>query len=289
MYNTDSSLLERFKNKIQTEANNNDPKPLVYLTRNKTPITSQKYWEKQLITSTIGTRSSIAARRPVGSLLADMIFTSQIVGGNAIIKKAAPTLNINDMVWQTVTTLVNISELSLMFDGIMKLVEGKVETYTVGELPTVFYVTTSGSLVGLDLDTDTTFTISDDAVNIASVRGLYSEAIGLDDGIWCFYTNTAGELWEARVFENEVIELTQITMKPTGVTSWLDIWAGRTFDYRIVLQIKGNDGKVYTLLSASRPSGFGVGIEYVKFSSITATGKIGLIPPYLISAENVGV
>ena len=88
MYKVDPILLEKFQSMQQTRANNNDPRPLVYITRNKTAITSQRFWEKQKITSTVGTRSSIAVRRPEGNLTGDMIFVAQVEDGNAVIRKA---------------------------------------------------------------------------------------------------------------------------------------------------------------------------------------------------------
>ena len=150
----------------------------------------------------------------------DMIFVAQVESGNAVIRKAQPRINLTDMVWSHVTTLNNVSELSIMFDGYMKMVEGKVESYTTGELPAVFYVDSDNSLKGWNMNNDIQFTISDTAYNVASVRGLYSEAADLNDGIFVFYTNASGELWEARVLNDEVTELTQITLKPEGATGW---------------------------------------------------------------------
>lgn len=290
MYNTDQTLVDRFYNNIQTEANNNDPRPLVYITRNKTAITSQRYWEKVLITPTVGTRSSIAVRRPLGAFMGDMIFTAQVEGGTARIKYAEPKSNLSDMVFTDLTFIPNVSELSIMFDGFMKQSSDEVvETYTIGNLPYVFYVDTSNSLKYINLDDESiNGTISDDATNIATVRGLYAESIGMDDGIWCFYTNSLGELWEARILEGEVVELTQITLLPTGVTAWLDVWAGFTFDYRIILQLKGNDEKVYTLMSNSRPSGYSL-VETFQYS-LKVTDRVmfqcGEEPPMLYSISN---
>lgn len=289
MYNADQILIDRLYNNIQTPENNNDPRPLAYITRNKTAIASQRYWEKQLVASSIGTRSSIAVRRPEGSLLADMIFTAQVVDGDAIIRYAKPKTNLSEMSWSVLTTIEDISELSIMFDGYMVIDIERVEMYTEGSLPYVFFVDTSGSLKMRNLSSDTEdITISDDAVNVASVRGLYSEAADLDDGIWVFYTNTAGELWEARILDGEVSELTQITLLPSGVTTWIDCWAGLSFDYRIILQLKGDDGKVYTLVSASRPSGFSM-LEYLALTKVKVYGQCGEEPPALLSVETVGV
>ena len=284
MYNADPTLLDKFKTSIQTKSENTDPRPLVYITRNKTAITSQHYWEKQRITSTVGTRSSIAVRRPEGSLLGDMIFTAQVENGTAIIRKAEPKMNLADMEWTQVATIPNVSELSIMFDGYMVMRDNIVEAYTTGDLPIVFYVDNATSLKCWNMNNDAEFTISDTAYNVASVRGLYSEAAGLDDGIWVFYTNSLGELWEARVLNDEVAELTEITLKPSGVTGWEDVWATLTFDYRVALQLKGDDGNVHTLMSYSRTGGFS-NIEYfgVKGAKVDS-GQCGIIPPNFVGA-----
>ena len=288
MYKVDPILLEKFQSMQQTRANNNDPNPLAYITRNRTPITTQRFWEKLRVTSTVGTRSSIAVRRPEGNLTGDVIFVAQVEDGNAVIRRSDAMLSLTDMMFTHVATLNNVSELSIMFDGYMKMVEGKVESYTVGELPVVFYVDSSNSLKGWNMNTDVTFTISDTAYNVASVRGLYSEAADLNDGIFVFYTNAEGELWEARVLDDEVVELTEITLLPDGVTGWVDVWASLTFDYRVVLQLKGNDGNTYSLLSASRPSGFSL-LEYVNLSKISGMGQIGETALTILSIDTVGV
>jgi len=291
MYNADTILRERFGSMMQTRANNNDPRPLVYALRNSTAIKTQKFWEKQLITETVGTRSSIAVKRPEGSFLGDEIYTAQVESGSAVIRRAYPKNNIMDMEWTTVATISDVSELSIMFDGYMKQsADGTVESYTVGELPYVFFVDISGSLKMRNIDDVSAgdITISDNAVNVASVRGLYAEAIDLDDGILLYYTNSTGQLWEAIIHEGVVDELTQITLLPIGVTSWIDIWAGRTFDWRIILQLKGDDSKVYTLISKSRPSGYSF-LERIELNNVVISGVIGLTPPYLVSAENMEV
>jgi hypothetical protein len=46
-----------------------------------------------------------------------MIFVAQVEDGNAVIRKAEPRINLTDMVWSHVTTINNVSELSIMFDG----------------------------------------------------------------------------------------------------------------------------------------------------------------------------
>lgn len=282
MYKVDSLLLEKFNERVQ------QPSPLVYISRNQTAITAQRFWERDLITSTVGTRSSIAIRRPEGSFEADMIFTAQVENGTAIIRYAEPWPNIEDMKWNILTTLPNVSELSIMFDGYMEQIEGVVECFTTGNLPIIFYVDSSNSLKGWNMNTDVIFDISDTAYNVASVRGLYSKSASLDDGIFVFYTNASGQLWEASILGDEVTALTQISLKPLGVTGWIDVWASLTFDYRVLLQLKGNDGKVYELISKSRPSAFSL-LEYAYSKKVTLSGVFGAIPPTLIWCENINV
>jgi len=290
MYMADTIVSERFGSPMQTKANNNDPTPLVYVMRNKTAIHSQKFWEKQRITPDVGTRSSIAVKRPEGSFLGDEIFTAQVESGTAVIRRSYPRNNIMDMEWTTMATISDVSELSIMFDGYMKQsADGTVESYTIGELPYVFFVDSSGSLKMRNMDDvgSGDITVSDNAVNVASVRGLYADAIDLDDGILLYYTNSSGQLWEAIILNGEVSELTQITLKPTGVTSWLDIWAGRSFDYRVMLQLKGDDDKVYTLISKSRTSGYSL-LEHINIS-VSMSAKFGEEIPLLLSVKNEGV
>ena len=284
MYKCDSFLLEKYNERVQ------QPSPLIYITRNKTSITTQHFWDKQLITTTIGTRSSVAVRRPYGSLTADMIFTAQVENGSAVIRYAEVISNTKKMKWSVLTTLLNVNELSIMFDGYMIKTDEKVESYTTGDKPYAICVNTDGSLKVVNLNTESQIpiTISDVAVNVASVRGLYSPWTGIDDGILIFYTNSLGELWEAQLLNEEIQYVSQILLLPPGVTKWLDCWATTTFDYRILLQLKGDDGKVYSLLSDSRPSGFAC-VEHVNYN-IKVIGEFfaecGYIPPSVLLGYN---
>lgn len=289
MYNLSNDLSERLNNRIQTKANNNEPRPVVYLVRPTTQIQSQKFWEKTIITSDVGTRSSIAIRRPKDSLVGNMVFVAQVVAGTAVIKAAAPLSNLKLMKWTIVKTIHNVSELSILFDGYMEKTELNVESYTIGTLPYVIYVDTSGSLKVINLDDpDMELSISTNAVNVASVRGLYSADANLDDGILVFYTDSQNRLWESAIINGAISYVTQITNKPEGVTGWLDCWAERTFDFRITLQLKGDDGKVHILMSTSRTSGFST-LEYLKVSNISVKGQWGSQPPNLTIVDSVGV
>lgn len=290
MYKVDPSLLERFNSSYQVESENNDPRPEVYITRNRTAISTQRFWEKKQISSVVGTRSSIAVRRPKYSTLGDMIFVAQVESGVAVIRYAYENPNMARMKWTELTRIENVSEISLMFDGTMVKRNGIVEAYTVGDKPYAIYVDSYGSLKAVNLDSTNLeeITISDLAVNVASVRGLYSEVAGVDDGIFIFYTNTLGELWEVQMLDGVVQYLSKINRFPSGVTAWLDCWATLTFDYRVMLQLKGNDGNVYTLPSKSRPSGFTT-FDHMQLSKIVTSGNSGVIPPVPLNSYNVGV
>ena len=106
-----------------------------------------------------------------------------------------------------------------MFDGYMKQSSDEtVEVYTTGQLPYVFYVDSSDSLKYLNLDDEeVSGTISDDAVNVASVRGLYAESIDMDDGIFGVLYQFRWRVVGGKIFGGEVTELTEITLLPEDV------------------------------------------------------------------------
>ena len=120
--------------------------------------------------------------------MTDMIFVAQVEDGDAVIKFAEPNTNLSKMTFTHLKTIEDVSELSIMFDGYMKQSSDEtVEVYTTGQLPYVFYVDSSDSLKYLNLDDEeVSGTISDDAVNVASVRGGSIPRLSiLDDGNIC--------------------------------------------------------------------------------------------------------
>ena len=279
MYYASDQLLAKLKESKQ------DIKPLVYITRPTTAMSAQRYWERQRVDAH-GSACGIAVRRPIGRMLADRVYMSQVINGNVAIMYADVEDNLNEMVWTSLASISGATEVSLVFSEIMKKVSDKVEAYTTGTHPYVFWIDSAGTAKFRNLNNPSDISVGANAIKLATTAGLYSEPAEVDDGIFCFFVNTSGELWEARIHNDTVQEITDVTELPAGVTSWSDVWAGRTFDYRIALQLKGDDGNVYTLMSKSRPSGFRQ--DYIQVSNISISGNWGKEPPTLLSVETVG-
>ncbi|QRN86039.1 hypothetical protein JR334_02050 [Clostridia bacterium] len=279
MYYASDQLLSKLKESKQAI------KPKVYITRPTTAISAQRFWERQKVADA-GTACSIAVRRPLNNMLADRIYMAQVVSGSATIMYSDTNDNLNEMEWHTLETISDAVEVSLCFENIMQKENDIVEAYTIGEHPYVFWIDSSGNVKFKNLDLSAEMTLSSSASKVSTTAGLYSSAADVDDGIFCFYITNAGTLWESRIFDGIVQETTQITELPIGVTNWLDVWAGRTFDYRVVLQLKGDDSNIYTLMGKSRPGGFRQ--DYIGVSTIKLSGLWGKEPPELLSIETVG-
>lgn len=286
MYRTNDQIIERSKNPIQTIANNSDFRANVSIVRNRTELRYQRHWERTLISTSVGTRNSITVKRPAYEELGTEVFLAQIHNNNAIIRHADVEYLIDKMIWKDLKTIENVTDISLCYDGYMVQHGENIEFYTVNNYPYVFHIR-SGILYCENLNTDEIVEIASGANKVTSIRGLYSSGIGLDDGVLFFYINNSGQLFEGNITGDfKVGSISEITMKPAGVLSWSDVAAGRTFDWRISLQLKDNNGNVYTLLSKSRASGFSNN-EHVNLNKVVLSGRFSHVPPVPILASNI--
>ena len=111
---------------------------------------------------------------------------------------------------------------------------------------------------------------------ISAVRATWSEIPDWDFGLCVFfivsgviyYRQLINGLW----YDAEVVPVASLPTLASGVT-WTEVAASRTWDYRVVLQLKASDGGLYEVFTQF--GGFGSkGAEHIEVRGVSATGKL---------------
>lgn len=282
-----ADLSTKLSNPIQTRANNSDPSASIWVGRPTTVLTNSTFLEKQTVVQAPITDSSIAVCHPRLNTENTKIYIGYVSNGIAKVGVALTKVKMSSHVWLDTNFSETADHISVAFDGTMpKNVNGKYEFLTESE-PWVFW-TSAGALYARKLGTADTITLaSANATWVDAIRATWSEIAAFDFGLCVFfivsgavyYRQLIGGVW----YDAEAIPAAALPTIDSGVT-WVQVSCSRTWDWRIALQLKASDGKMYELFTQF----MGIGSksdEHLEIKSIKATGN--LIPvDYLDTAEN---
>ena len=288
MRSIDSGTLTAAKNQIQTKATKSDPRLSLWIGRPVTQLTNTQFLESYDVPAITGiTDCSIAIRHTTYGRGSDAVYLACVRDGyaNVVKSKAYTVMSRHEFVDTGFREVAD--HVTIAFDGTMpKHTSNKYEFLTEAS-PWVFW-TASGALYARKLGTADTITLaSANATWVDAIRATWSEIAAFDFGLCCFfivsgavyYRQLIGGVW----YDAEAIPAAALPTVDSGVT-WEQVSCSRTWDWRIALQLKASDGKMYELFTQF----MGIGsksAEHIEVKSIKATGN--LIPvDYLDAAEN---
>lgn len=282
-----ADLSTKLSNPIQTRANNSDPSASIWVGRPTTVLTNNTFLEKQTVVQAPITDSSIAVCHPRLNTENTKIYIGYVSNGIAKVGVALTKVKMSSHVWLDTNFSETADHISVAFDGTMpKNVNGKYEFLTESE-PWVFW-TNAGALYARKLGTDETISLASENVTwISAVRATWSEVTAFDFGL-CIFFIAGGSVYYRQLingvwYDAEVIPAAALPTVDSGVT-WVQVSCSRTWDWRIALQLKASDGKMYECFTQF----MGIGsksAEHLEIKNINATGN--LIPvDYLDTAEN---
>lgn len=287
MRDINPELLARLQKSFQTAYENADPRAVVWISRPTTALTDNTFLEKQVILEgTSITDIAVAACHPVLYRPVTKIYVGYVDNGIAHVKYATAAVSMPAHVWIDTGFSETASAIALEFDGTMpKDRRGRVE-FVTEELPWVFWIN-GGVLYGKILgDTSVVTLASSNATDVFAIRGMWSEVGGFDFGLVVFFV-LSGQLYYRQLINGVWMDAEYVStcggldLSALTVTA---IAAMRTWDYRIVLQIRDSTGTVYELFSQF----MGVGkqnVEHIEVKDIEAEGEITPIT-YRDAAEN---
>lgn len=250
MRNISSALKAKFQSQFQTMANNADPEAVVWITRPTVPLTDPAFLDQTTVVGIGGmTACDIAVRRMRADREPDEVFLAVVANGYAQVYHSHIQPRMSDYVWTNddYAFLEAADDVAIAFDGTMPAASDGTAQFVTEERPWVFWVK-DGVLKGRKLGFlgDVTLAAAN-AEKVTAIRASWSPTPSLDFGLIVFFT-LSGALYYRQLIDGEWTdaEPTQIGY----VTSWEDIAAFRTWDYRVGLMgINADNGFVYYALT----------------------------------------
>lgn len=272
----------------QTKANNADPSASIWIGRPTTTLTTDTFFEKQeIFTATSITYADVAVCHPRQGFANTRIFVAYIESGTAHIVTALAKAKMNAHVWGDTGFSESADALAIAFDGTMPKNSNGVYEFVTETMPWVFWIS-SGVLYARKLgESDTTILASSNCTSLDAIRATWSEIIDFDFGLCCFFIASNvlyyRQLIEGVWYDAETVPLSALPTLSDGA-AWDKVTCSRTWDWRIALQLKASDGKMYECFTQF----MGIGsksAEHLEIKSVKATGAITQVH-YSDTAEN---
>lgn len=248
----DNNLKSKLATSQQTVHNDANLSLKSIASRATSSIESPQFWRESIITLGVNvTDSSVAVRKKKAYQLGDIVFAASIVAGTLYVKKATLTVNVSNMIWETVETIPSCTRCALQFDATYDHTShNTVETFTADN-PYVFYLTTSNELrykiVGSATDDIfITGSISDFDV----IKGVESKYKDITQGLIVFYI-LDGTVCYKQLVDGEWQPQEIVAIAPTPA---VQVKAERVFDYRIVLHVMDSNENLFEVISKMEAS-----------------------------------
>ena len=270
------SLDQKLKQAIQSAATEAAPSVDMWISRPTTALVNTEFLEKQNVADGASiTDIAVAACHPRVYKPVTKVYVGYVDGGTARVKYATSKIEMKDHVWFDTGFSMPATAIALEFDGTMpKNKKGKVE-FVTEELPWVFWIN-GGVVYGQIIGTGSTVTLATaNATDVFAVRGVHSEVGGFDFGLVLFMV-IAGQLYYRQLIDGvwmdaEIVSLVGgLSLSALTITS---IAAMRTWDYRLVVQIRVTNGEMYELVTQY----MGIGkqnVEHLEITDVKATGDL---------------
>ncbi len=255
----DPTLKARILQAQQTLYNNNNPQMEVIAARAKTAITRKELWQELIITPGVtSTCTSIAARKTGRS--PDRVFAAYISGGVLTVKSSAIKFPVSLMTWDLETTISGCITCSLEFNGIFVKIGKYKKEYRTETLPWLFYVTSAGAIMAGVLGGPYEAIAAANVTALDAIHGVRSLYGDTDQGMVVFYI-LSGTLYYNQYVDGAWSGQQQPlisdgeSMIPIAPAVCTEVHAERTFDWKIVMQVRDNAGALFEIFSKPAISG----------------------------------
>lgn len=267
MRQIDTDLLTRIIKNVQSEQNNNAPSVEVIVSRARAPIARAEHWQECIVTeSTTATVTSVAVEK-TGREISN-VYAAYVAGGVLTVKKAAFTIPLRKMQWQTVETVSNAVACAIEFDGRFDR-NGRFVEFVTENTPWIFYTTTTGELWGGILGETLTLLSASGATQIDVVRGISGAYGDISQGLIVFYVTSTGQVKYRQMINGDWAGEQTVSIAPANVVY---VKAERLFDYRIGLQVQCADYSLWEIFTKMEASGWN-GTEHID-AMLTAKNEL---------------
>ena len=280
----DAATLAAAKATVQCPAEGNAPRLSFWISRPVTQLVDSHFLET-LDISGLGEVGdcSIAVKHTRFGRSADAIYIAYVVGGvsnadgglaRVVAAKSVEIMKRHSFIDQGFSR--SASRVAICFDGTMpKRVSNTYEFITEAQ-PWVFWIS-QGALFGQHLgSTDTITLAAANCTYVSAVRAMWSEVAGFDFGLCVFFIINGSLYYRQRIggvwYDAEAVPVASLPTLASGVT-WIEVAASRTWDYRVVLQLKASDGALYEVLTQFGGLG-SKGAEHIEVRDVSAMGEL---------------
>ena len=271
MRNISTTLKSKIDARVQ--AGDNALSASLWVGRPTTPLTEDRFLEKQTILSSSNiTKTSIAVCHPHLMRGATEVYIGYLESGIIKIAKAKYAEEMDKHRWNTdIGFSQEADDFCLCFDGTMpKAPNGYVELKTE-QIPWVFW-TLGGKLYAKKIDDTEPVVLAEvNCTAVTAIRAMQSEVGSFDFGIVLFFL-LSGSLYYRQLINGEWTDAIPVSFGPDGAI-WEDIVAFRTWDYRIGVQAKDTTGAIYELFTQF----MGIGkqnAEHIELNHIQVAGSL---------------
>lgn len=309
-----SYIAKRLQKNIQTRANNAAPSAKIWVGRKNTILENDEFLERQTVINSSVTDASIAVSHPRIRRANSNIYMAYVSGGVAKVVTSPHKSNMSDHIWRDTGFSEAATAVSIAFDGTMpKSTTNEVE-FVTEKTPWVFWVN-DGMLFAQKLGGETITLAESNCVDVSAIRAAHSQASTFDFGLVVFFI-LGSSLYYRQLINGKWMDAELVSFGPTGVY-WSAVSASRTWDYRVVVQLKSTNGDIYELftqfmgigtrnsehveiVNAKKTNNTLTAIEYTSVSSsaehVTVSNAINVTPyqglytlgiPTLVSVTNV--
>jgi len=255
MRSIDPVIKSRLLQMQQTLYNNAQPSMEVLAIRPRTPIFHKRFWQESIVSAdTTATCTSVAVRKT--GTKADRVYVAYISGSVLTVKSAALVFPVSSMAWEIEQVIEGCIGCALEFDGSFVRVSPYKIEYRTDDLPWLFYITSTGQLMGGILGFELETLVGANVTAVDAIRGIRSEYGDNDLGLALFYILN-GVVYYNQLVEGEWQGQVAVDLAPANAVS---IKVERTFDWRIVLQVTDSTGTLYEVFSKAYVSGW-TGVE----------------------------
>lgn len=159
-------------------------------------------------------------------------------------------------------------EISVAFVSAIQNGSGDYKEYVTEGKPWVFWIH-DGALYGQKIGTESAVSFANEGcLSVSAINGFKLSGSSFFDYGLCVFFILSGHLYYRQLIGGTWYDAIEVTMAPTGVL-WKQVAAGRTWDYRLVIQLLGDDGNLYELYT--RHGGFGK--AYTEHLEITGASE----------------
>lgn len=242
--------------KIQTKASGSNISTSLIIARPETPLKHGQFIDIQKVIEFpegYASNVTIAVEHSKKGLRDTSLYMAFIQNGAIVLKRALPKYRMEEHNWidvdYTIEGVEDAVQVSLAFDGTMPVKKGGKSEFITEKEPWVFWINGSGECWTEKIGySNTRFKCAErNCISISAVRGIWSEVSKFNFGLMVFMLLN-GSIYYRQYIDGVWYDAAPINFGPANAT-FTSMKVHRTWDYRICIQAKATDGKMYEMFS----------------------------------------